>query len=89
MRAMESSLNVVDMETVVGLDIEALIKYSGQGCCMEIKCFTSDKFFEEIKTWASRTNWQLQWTTKEYEDVENKTLVSMTKWLLQRNTKEV
>ena len=67
LRAMESRVEVVDL-SLVEIDIEALTKYSGQGSCLEIKCYTLDKFFKELEAWASRTNWLLQSTTKEFVD---------------------
>ena len=62
LQAMESRVEVVEL-SLVEISIEALTKYSGQGSCLEIKLrldFTSDKFFKELETWASRTNWLLQ-----------------------------
>ena len=63
-RAMESRVDDVylDLET---LDIEALAEYSGQGCCslMKLSYSTSDKFFDDLRTWANRKNWLLHFTT--------------------------
>ena len=71
-RAMESRLVEVDLEKVETLDIEALAKYSGKGWCFEMKFsyLTSEKFYDDLKTWAIRKNWLLHLTTDEYEDEE-------------------
>ena len=65
-RAMESRLLVVDLNLVENLDIEALAEYSGQGLCwmMDFSYSFSEKFFDDLITWASRKNWMLNLTTE-------------------------
>ena len=62
-RVMESCVEKVEYD--VTLDIEALAEYSGQGCCslMKLSYSTSDKFFDDLRTWANRKNWLLHFTT--------------------------
>ena len=58
MQAMESRVELVMLWGESSLDIEALAKYSGQGCCLEMMCsYTLEKFFDKLRTWARRKNW--------------------------------
>ena len=41
------------------LDIEALAKYSGQGKCRYIKCWSPTWYREELRAWAQQRNWIL------------------------------
>ena len=60
-RAMESHVIKVDLEEVETLDIEALDKYSGQGCCLEMKLSysTLNKFLDNLKSWAIKNKIKL------------------------------
>merc|ERR1711971_1337541 len=43
----------------VTLDIEALVKYSGQGRCRDVACWgdTAARYREEMISWAKSRNW--------------------------------
>ena len=42
------------------LDIEALAKYSGQGKCRYITCWSPTRYREELKSWVQQRNWILK-----------------------------
>ena len=73
-RKMEFDLEWVDLDWIETLDIKALAKYSGWGCCwlMGFSRSFSDKFFDDLMTWASRKNWLLILTTPKEVTVEDK-----------------
>ena len=51
----------------MSLDIRALTQYSGQGKCQWVRCWhdTARKYREEVRSWAGRINWPLQWNLDE------------------------
>ena len=48
-----------DKEGEMSLDIEALVKYSGEGKCRHITCWSPTWYREELRTWAEQRNWRL------------------------------
>ena len=49
-----------DKEGEMSLDIEALVKYSGEGKCYGITCLSPiTRYREELKSWAEQRNWIL------------------------------
>ena len=71
---MESLLEWVDLDWIETLDIKALAKYSGWGCCwlMGFSRSFSDKFFDDLMTWASRKNWIMSLMNPTEVKVEDK-----------------
>ena len=49
-----------DKEGEMTLDIEALAKYSGQGKCRYITCWSPTWYREELRSWANQRNWILK-----------------------------
>ena len=58
-RAMESRVERVELESGTTLDIRDLMEYNGQGRCRKVKCTfeTKDRYREQLRTWAMSRNW--------------------------------
>ena len=58
-QAMESSVEMMWLGAEVTLDIEALVEYSGQEVCTEVKLVydTGARYREEVIKWAKSKNW--------------------------------
>ena len=57
-RVLEDPVSRITL-TNVTLDIEALVKYSGQGKCRTVRCYgdTAARYRGEMITWAKSRNW--------------------------------
>ena len=58
---MESVVEEVRLSEEVTLDMEILAEYSGQGVCRDVLLYddTTDRYSEELRTWASNRNWRV------------------------------
>ena len=58
-QAMESRVDRMWLGAEVTLDIEALVEYSGQGECREVRLWvdTAARYREEVIKWAKSKNW--------------------------------
>ena len=58
-RGTSRGLGILKLDNEVTLDIEALVEYSGQGACSQIRLnnATLDRYSEELRTWAMSRNW--------------------------------
>ena len=63
-RAMESTLKIVELHNGVNLHITTLTQYSGHGKCERLGCYgdTGDRYREEVRSWGQRIKWSLQET---------------------------
>ena len=57
-RAMESGVEEVGLNEGVTLDISDLIEYSGQGKCRKWGFYKSNKYSDQLRTWATSRNWE-------------------------------
>ena len=69
-RVMESGVTGVELSDKMTLDIRDLLEYSGQGKCIWLECKgdTEDRYREQLRTWATRRNWQ--WEDDQYFDFQ-------------------
>ena len=60
-RAMESEVEMVELNFKLTLDIKALMEYSGQGNCGGVWCYsdTAARYREQLRTWATGRNWEV------------------------------
>ena len=58
---MESGVETGGLNEEVTLDIWALIEYSGQGKCRDVRCYsdTAPRYREQLRTWATSKNWEM------------------------------
>ena len=62
-RAMESSVERVQLQAKVSLDIQGFMGYGGQGKCRRVECYseTADRYKEQLRTWTVSRNWAVTW----------------------------
>ena len=73
-RAMETRVEEVWLYEEVTLDIRVLMEYSGQGRCRWVECKdanTKDRYMEDLMTWATRRNWEVNSVTDDYFCIVN------------------
>ena len=60
---MESSVERVQLQAKVSLDIQGFMGYGGQGKCRRVECYseTADRYKEQLRTWTMSRNWAVTW----------------------------
>ena len=60
-RAMESHVEIVELDEEVTLEIRNLREYSGQGKCRRVWFYSDavDRYREQLRIWAMNRNWRV------------------------------